>query len=286
MISACLSCRTLALASKELQLYSASAVLMDGESGRVLYGKDETCPLPNASTTKIMTCILVLEECGMDEMVSVSEYAASMPKVKLGMQRGETYCARDLLYSLMLESHNDSAAALAEHVGGKLLTNQTGMSEREGSILAIKAFAALMNDKARRIGCEDTYFITPNGLDAEETITQEDGSTRVLEHHVTAKDLARILAYCIQSSPKRQEFLEITQKRSHSFTGNGRSFVLNNHNSFLDMMDGALTGKTGFTGKAGYCYVGALRRDGKLLIVALLACGWPNNKGLKWKDAR
>ena len=274
----------------ELELYSTAAVLMDGESGRILYGKGERVPLANASTTKILTCILLLEHCDLEEELSVSGYAASMPKVRLGMARGETYRMEDLLYSLMLESHNDAAVALAEHVGKRYLTELSKKEEKdftkEESALAVKAFAALMNQKASQIGCEDTYFITPNGLDATEEITMCDGTLLTREHHVTAVDLARILSYAILRSTKREEFLRITRKTAHSFTANGRGYALNNHNAFLSMMDGALTGKTGFTGKAGYCYAGALYRDGRLFVVALLGCGWPNNRDYKWKDCK
>lgn len=272
------------------ELYASSAVLLDGESGKVLYGKSEETPMANASTTKIMTCIVVLENCGLDEELTVSAYAASMPKVKLYLQKGETYTVRQLLYSLMLESHNDSAVALAEHVGKKQVKElaekpASEFSDQE-SKAAVKAFSNLMNQKALELGCADTYFITPNGLDAVETVTLQDGTEKSLEHHTTARDLALILSYCILRSPKREDFLKITREPSFGFAANGRSFSCNNHNSFLSMMEGAVSGKTGFTGKAGYCYVGALERDGRYFVVALLACGWPNNKSYKWTDTR
>lgn len=247
----------------EGQLYARSAVLIDGDSGRVLYGKEEDVPRPMASTTKIMTCIVALEHMKEDtETVNVSENAAGQPKVHLGMREGEQYYLKDLLYSLMLESHNDSAVAIAEHVGG-----------------SVSGFAALMNEKAKEIGCESTYFITPNGLDASDDVGT---------HSTTAKELAWVMRYCIRESAKKDEFLQITGAKSYSFqdVSGGRSFTCNNHNAFLSMMDGALSGKTGFTGDAGYCYVGALTRDGRTFIVALLACGWPNNKGYKWSDTR
>ena len=247
-------------------LYALSAVLMDGESGRILYEKEGSEIRPMASTTKIMTCILVLEQGDLDGIATASSYAASMPKVHLGVTQGEEFRVRDLLYSLMLESHNDSAVVLAEY------TAET-----------VEGFAARMNEKARQIGCENTWFITPNGLDAQETV---EGQEKI--HATTAADLARILRYCIKESPAREDFLEITRTPSYSFTdvSGGRSFSCTNHNAFLSMMDGALTGKTGFTANAGYCYVGALERDGKTLIVALLGCGWPNNKNYKWQDTR
>ena len=156
-----------------LQLYAQSAVLMDADSGRVLYGKNPEDILPMASTTKIMTCILALEYGNPEEIVEVSAYAATMPKVKLYVKQGEKYRLKDLLYSLMLESHNDSAVVIAEAVGG-----------------SVEGFAAMMNQKARDIGCFDTYFITPNGLDA---VVNDSGRT----HSTTARDLAKIMAYCV-----------------------------------------------------------------------------------------
>lgn len=276
---------------EESSLFAAAAVLMDADSGRVLYGKNEDAVMAMASTTKIMTCILVLENASLDETLTVSAYAASMPKVKLYIQKGEQYTVRDLLYSLMLESHNDAAVALAEHIGRRHLSAELQAKEAaeytaEESKQAVAAFAALMNGKASELGCENTWFITPNGLDATESVRLSDGSTVQKEHCTTAGELAGILSYCIRKSPKSQEFLEITRTQNYSFSANGRSFSCVNHNAFLTMMDGALTGKTGFTNKAGYCYVGALERDGRTFVVALLACGWPNNKGYKWTDTR
>lgn len=247
-------------------LHALSAVLMDGTSGRVLYGKNAEEPRAMASTTKIMTCILILEQCNLEETAVTSAYAASMPKVHLGAAEGEEFYVKDLLYSLMLESHNDSAVILAEHAGG-----------------SVSEFAGKMNEKAREIGCEDTWFITPNGLDAQEEVQGE-----VKKHHTTATDLGKIMRYCIFQSPKKEKFLEITRTPSYSFqdVSGKRSFSCNNHNTFLSMMEGALSGKTGFTSQAGYCYIGALEQDGKTLIVALLGCGWPNHKDYKWQDTR
>ena len=237
---------------------------MDADSGRVLYGKNPEEVLPMASTTKIMTCILALEYGNLDEEVEVSAYAASMPKVKLHVRQGEKYRLEDLLYSLMLESHNDSAVVIAEAVGG-----------------SVEGFAAMMNQKARDIGCFDTYFITPNGLDA---VVNDSGKI----HSTTAADLARIMAYCVTDSAQKDKFLEITRTISYDFTnvGGGRSFHCNNHNAFLGMMQEALSGKTGFTNNAGYCYVGAIESEGRTFTVALLACGWPNNRSYKWSDMK
>ena len=262
-------------APADLTLYAQSAVLMDADSGRILYEKDGQKVLPMASTTKIMTCILALEYGCLDDYAPASSYAASMPKVKLYVKPGEYFKLEDLLYSLMLESHNDAAVVIAEHIAG-----------------STESFADMMNQKARDIGCFDTFFITPNGLDA--TVTGKDGTVKA--HSTTAADLARIMSYCIMDSPQKEKFLEITRTASYSFESyqesdgsfisSGRTFQCNNHNAFLSMMEGALSGKTGFTGTAGYCYVGALRQDERTYVVALLACGWPNNKTYKWSDTK
>ena len=244
------------------QLYALSACLMDADSGRVLFEKEGMVHRANASTTKIMTIILTLERADLNETVTVSERAARQPDVQLNMNTGEEYRLEDLCYSLMLESHNDSAVAIAEHVGG-----------------SVEGFAGLMNEKAAELGCDQTYFITPNGLD------ESDG---VNFHGTSAVDLAKIMCYCIMRSPKAEKFLEITRTQSYSFQdlAGKRSFSCQNHNVFLQMMDGALSGKTGFTADAGYCYVGALESDGRTFVVALLGCGWPNNKTYKWKDCK
>ncbi len=250
-------------AAMDLELYARGAVLMDGDSGRILYGKNASEALPMASTTKIMTCILALEQGGGEKQVcTVSAAAASQPQVKLGLTKGDTFYLGDLLYSLMLESHNDTAVCIAENVGG-----------------SVEDFAAMMNRKAEELGCADTYYITPNGLDAED----ENGA-----HRTTAAELARVMRYCITQSPMAERFLEITRTDAYTFTNvkGTRSYSCVNHNAFLHMMEGALSGKTGFTGNAGYCYVGAVKQGEKLLIAALLACGWPNNKHYKWEDMR
>lgn len=237
-------------------LHARAAVLMDGDKGRVLYGKNPDEFLPMASTTKIMTLIVALENASLDELVTVSAYAAGMPDVQLGIREGEVYVLKDLLYSMMLESHNDSAVAIAEHVGG-----------------SVEGFAALMNEKAEGLGCTSTYFITPNGLDAKDS--------RGI-HGTTARDLALIMRYGIQN----EMFLKITRTMSYSFTdqtGN-RSFDVNNKNALLTMTPEAVSGKTGFTSGAGYCYVCAVSSEGRSFIIALLGCGWPPNKSWKWED--
>ena len=243
-------------------LYARSAVLMDADSGRILFEKNGEERLANASTTKILTCILALEKGEPEETVTFSEEAVRQPEVHLGASKGEIFYLEDLLYSLMLESHNDTAVAVAEAISG-----------------STAAIAEEMNQKAKEIGCTETHFVSPNGLDWED----EDGP-----HETTAGDLARLLRYCIHQSPKKEEFLKITRTGEKSFSNlsGTRTYSCTNHNAFLSMMDGALTGKTGFTGKAGYCYTGALSDGDRTFIIALLACGWPNNKTYKWSDAR
>lgn len=238
----------------KIKLNSISALLMDGENNRVLYEYNGYAELPMASTTKIMTCIVTLEQGKLDDVVTVSSYAARMPDVQLTIREGEKYYLKDLLYSLMLESHNDVAVAIAEHLGG-----------------SVEGFATMMNDKARSLGCNNTNFVTPNGLDAE-------------GHYTTARDLAVIASYAI----KNRDFVAITNTPTYQFKeiNNKRSFSVSNKNKFLYMMDGAIGVKTGFTGKAGYCFVGAIKRSDRTLISVVLGCGWPPSKSLKWTDTK
>lgn len=239
---------------KDLKLHALSALLMDDSNKRILYEKNGYKRMPMASTTKIMTCIIALENAKLDEVVTISSYAARMPDVQLNVKPGEQYYLKDLLYSLMLESHNDVAVAIAEHVGG-----------------SVEGFATMMNDKARSLECMDTNFVTPNGLDAE-------------GHYTTAKDLALISSYAIHND----QFIKITNTASHSFREvNGkRAFTVSNKNRFLYMMDGAIGIKTGFTNGAGYCFAGALKRPDRTLISVVLGCGWPPSKNLKWTDTK
>lgn len=237
---------------KASELNARYALLMDASNGRVLFEKDGYQKVPMASTTKIMTLLITLENANLQDVVTVSDYAASMPDVQLNMKAGEQYILSDLLYSLMLESHNDTAVAIAEHVGG-----------------SVEEFAALMNEKAKEIGAYDTNFVTPNGLDAE-------------GHYTTAYDLALLSSYAI----KNETFLEIIQKTAHTFheQTTGRSFTVNNKDRFLTSYEGAIGIKTGFTNDAGYCFVGAASRDDKTFVSVVLASGWPPNKNYKWND--
>ena len=243
---------------EDLNLYAKSAVLTDADTGRILYGKDAGTPMANASTTKIMTCLLAIESGKIQDTVTFSEHACSMPKVRLGCPTGTQFVLEDLLYSLMLESHNDTAAAIAEHVAG-----------------SVEAFADLMNERAAEFGCQNTHFVTPNGLDR---------SDKKGEHQTTAYDISLIMAACIQND----KFLEITETASKTISSIDGTFqaALNNHNALLSMLDGVISGKTGFTAKAGYCYVGAYRQNDRTYTFALLACGWPNHKNYKWEDSK
>lgn len=233
-------------------LYAKEAILMDGDTGRVLYEKDGYTRHAMASTTKIMTAIYVIENCDLNEIATVSKNAAAQPKVHLGVQEGERYKVQDLLYALMLESFNDCAVILAEHVSG-----------------SVEQFCDEMTEKAQEMGCKDTSFETPNGLDGE-------------NHYTTPYDLARIAKYALQNEP----FAGIITTKEYSFSeiDGKRQTTVYNKDSFLDQYEGAIGVKTGFTNKAGYCFVGAVKHEGKYLISVVLASGWPPNKTYKWKD--
>lgn len=231
---------------------------MDAESGKILYEKSKDQKMPNASTTKILTCLYILKHCDLDQMAEVSKNAAMQPKVRLGVREGEKYKVKDLLYGLMLESYNDCAVVLAEHAEG-----------------SVEKFEKRMNQMAENLGTLNTHFVTPNGL---------DGIDKKGRHETTAQDLAKIMARCI----KNQQFLEITQTKQYTFTDGSRKrrFICNNHNALLSSMQGVISGKTGYTSKAGYCYVGAAKQKNMTMTFSVLASGWPPHKTYKWKDVR
>lgn len=238
----------------DFKLAAKGAVLLDAKSNHVLYSKNGNEELPMASTTKIMTCIVALEYGNLDDVVTFSKRAASMPDVQLNAKTGAKFKLGDLLYSLMLESHNDTAVAIAEHVGG-----------------SVEGFAKMMNKKVKELGLSHTNFVTPNGLDA-------------VEHYTTAKELAIIASYAI----KNEKFVEITNTPNWSFKEESSKSTYNvqNKNRFLSLMPGAMGVKTGFTNNAGYCFVGALKRDDKTLISVVLGSGWPPHKTYKWRDTQ
>ena len=268
---------------KSNELYALSACLMDADSGRVLYDKNADEVRAMASTTKIMTLIVALEYANEDDIVTVSPYAASMPDVQLNIMAGEQYRLGDLYYAMMLESFNDVAVTSAEYIGECYALNQddrtanTDIKARsyDDSKKYVHTFAKLMNEKAKELGCENTYFITPNGLDAED----ENG-----KHSTTAKELAVIASYAI----KNERFNDIIGTRQYSFCEvNGtRNCSAYNKDAFLNQMNGAFGIKTGFTGNAGYCFVGALKSDERTFISVVLGSGWPSNRTYKWKDTR
>ena len=247
-----------AVSAEEINLNAKAAVIMDAESGKILYEKSKDQKMPNASTTKILTCLYILKHCDLDQMAEVSKNAAMQPKVRLGVREGEKYKVKDLLYGLMLESYNDCAVVLAEHAEG-----------------SVEKFEKRMNQMAENLGTLNTHFVTPNGL---------DGIDKKGRHETTAQDLAKIMARCI----KNQQFLEITQTKQYTFTDGSRKrrFICNNHNALLSSMQGVISGKTGYTSKAGYCYVGAVKQKNMTMTFSVLASGWPPHKTYKWKDVR
>ncbi|MCL2048914.1 MAG: D-alanyl-D-alanine carboxypeptidase [Defluviitaleaceae bacterium] len=229
------------------------AVLMDAETGRVLWGKNEHTPLAMASTTKIMTAILALESGREDEIVKISARAAAAPKVKMFLSTGEEVRLKDLMLALMLESSNDAAVAIAEHLSG-----------------TVEAFCRQMTEKARQIGALNTIFETPNGLDSG-------------EHHSTAYDLAAITRYALQVPG----FIALTNTPNASFSSNRREYAFTNRNRLLHEFTGANGVKTGFTNKAGHCFVGAALRDDMQLISVVLGSGWgERGKQQKWVDTK
>lgn len=297
IIAACLSNLNMDIMAESIDdndLYAISACLMDADSNRVLYGKNCDEIRPMASTTKIMTLILTLELADLTDIVEISPYAASMPDVQLNITAGEKYKLKDLLYAMMLESYNDVAVAIAEHVGEKYLIKTNSLSKTEQnnendylqnsekksrsfdeSKKYVLLFCDAMNQKAEKLNCTNTHFVTPNGLDGED----EGG-----KHATTAKELAIIASYCI----KNKDFNEIVGTKKYSFyeINKNRHIEVYNKDAFLNQMPGAFGIKTGFTGEAGYCFVGALKSDERTFISVVLGSGWPNNRTYKWKDTK
>lgn len=238
---------------KEPDVNALSAVLIDADTGRVLWGKNENDPMAMASTTKIMTAIVTLENADINEKVTVSKNATLAPQVKMNLQEGEELTLEQLLYALLMQSSNDAAVAIAEKVGG-----------------SVENFCAMMNKKAKELGCKDTEFVTPNGLDKG-------------NHHSTAYDMAIIGAYAIRN----EEFIRISNTKNISFTSNKKNYSIVNKNQLLNSYEGAIGIKTGFTGKAGHCFVGAAKRGDVTLVSVVLASGWGTaGKANKWTDTR
>lgn len=229
-----------------LSLSAVSAVLIEAETGTVLYESNAYEQRAMASTTKIMTAILTIEAGDLDREFVVDSYAIMVEGTTMGLQEGDRVSRRDLLYGILLPSGNDAANAAAVSVSG-----------------SIGAFVELMNQKAEELGLMQTHFVTPSGLDA-------DG------HYTTAYDLAMLTAYAM----KNETFREIVscQSAQVEFGNPPYQRTLYNSNKMLRLYDGAIGVKTGFTDNARRCLVSAAERDGVTLIAVTL------NAGDDWND--
>lgn len=228
-----------ASASESLTVAAKGAVLIDGDSGRILFAQNENEMLPEASCTKIMTALLALENCALDEEVTAGPNAHGVTGTSIYLSEGETLSMEQMLYGLLLRSGNDAAVAIAEHVAG-----------------SVPEFAELANARAAELNA-DAHFVNPHGLDA-------DG------HRASALGLARIMREAL----KIDDFRTITgtKRKIIPWVGNEYSRVLENKNKLLSTYEGATGGKTGFTNKAGRCLVFSAERDGLELIGAVLNC--------------
>ncbi len=227
-------------------LSAASAILLAPQSGAVLHAHNADERRPMASTTKIMTALVVLEHCALDTVVTIPREAVGVEGSSIYLFEGEQITVRDLLYGLLLSSANDAAVALALHTAG-----------------SVPAFAALMNERAAELSLRDTHFENPHGL-------HSDG------HYTTARELALITAEAL----KNPVFAEIVSTVRHTAKQNGtdatRLFL--NHNKLLRSYEGAIGVKTGFTKASGRCLVSAAERDGLTLIAVTL------NAPSDWRD--
>ena len=220
-------------------LQAAGAVLLEAGSGRVLGAKNAHTRLPMASTTKVMTAILALENCSPDETVTVDRQAFGVEGSSMYLERNEKLTMRDMLYGLMLASGNDAAVAIAVHIDG-----------------SVEAFAQRMNEKAMELGLTNTHFVTPNGLHDE-------------AHYTTAYDLAVIAAYAMQN----EDFRTIVSTRSYTTQSGNKTRVLNNRNKTLWQYEGGNGVKTGYTSNAGRCLVFAAQRGNMQLVGVVLKSG-------------
>ncbi len=230
----------------DISVSASSAVLIEAESGRVLYAKDADKRRPMASTTKIMTALVALENCELDTAVKVPKEAVGIEGSSVYLVENEVLTLRELLYALMLRSANDAATAIAIEVGG-----------------SVSDFADMMNQKAEEMELTDTHFDNPHGLDSE-------------NHYTTARELALITREAL----KNEVFREIVSTYKKLLPQGGvpdRRLVVN-HNRLLRTYDGCIGVKTGFTKKDGRCLVSAAERDGVTLIAVTLNA--PND----WSD--
>ena len=222
--------------AEEPNLNSRAAIIYDRNSKEVIYGKEENTKRKMASTTKIMTCMVVLEKGELTDTVIVSKKAAGTGGSRVGLKTGDKVSVQDLLYGLMLCSGNDAAVALAEHVGG-----------------SVEGFADLMNEKARQLNLSNTHFVTPHGLDNE-------------EHYTTAYELA-IMA---ENALKNNTFSSIVGTKNITININGKPRNLSNTNELLGSMAGVYGVKTGFTNGANRCLVTSCKRENLDIITVVL----------------
>ncbi len=231
------------------EIRSRAAVVLDASTGKILYAKNPNLRRPPASTTKMMTAIVVLENKDLDEIVTVSKFATKASPHRAGFKKGDKVKIEELLYAALLGSANDAAIALAESVSG---------SEAK--------FVKLMNKKARSIGAKNTKFLNSNGLPRAGQYT-------------TASDLAKIMRYALGY----QKIKDIIGTRSAEVSiENGNSILVKNTNKLLWSDEYLVGGKTGYTRKARHCFVCAAERDDETVIVALL--GSPSRSNL-WKES-
>lgn len=223
------------ISSGEPDINSRAAIVYDRASKEVIYGKEEKTKKKMASTTKIMTAIVVLENSKLTDTVEVSKKSAGTGGSRLGLRTGDKITVGDLLYGLMLCSGNDAAVALAEHVGGN-----------------IEGFSKLMNKKAQELGMTNTHFVTPHGLDND-------------EHYTTAYELACLTDYAL----KNKTFTNIVGTKNYTVTINGRAKNISNTNELLGSLDGIYGVKTGFTNGANRCLVTSTKR-GNLDIITIV----------------
>ena len=215
---------------------SRKYVIYDRLSGRCIYGKDENKQTAMASTTKIMTILIVLEHCKLTDVVTMDKKAAKTGGSRLGLSEGDKVTVNDLLYGLMLRSGNDAAVALAIHTAG-----------------SVEKFAQLMNDKAKELGLKNTHFVTPHGLDNP-------------EHYTTAFELAKLTDYAL----KNEKVLEIVKTKTTTININGYNRQISNTNELLGNVEGVYGVKTGFTNNAGRCLVTAVKRGDMDLIIVVI----------------
>ena len=229
-----------AFANEEFATSAKACVVFEANSGRLLYEKNKDEKLPEASTTKIMTALVVAENSDVEKIISIPKQAVGIEGSSIYLREGEKLSIKELLFGLMLRSGNDCAVALALEVGG-----------------SIDNFANMMNEKAKAIGCKNTNFTNPHGLHDD-------------NHYTSAYDLGLISCAAI----KNEVVNEIVSSKNATISNDGYNYdrQLINKNKILSKFEGANGIKTGYTKKAGRCFVGSAYRNGMQLVVVLLNC--------------